>query len=153
MKELRLTVYQLKDLVAAVDFNLDEIEHFLNVETGDTVILTSFGASDEDEELREEIDEGFGEIYFRVPSLESSEGFAIMEDFTRTVVNERLQDKLWDALSGGKGVFRRFKDTLAYDGVERDRYYKFLEEQHLKRVLEWFEDMGFSFVIVHEGES
>ncbi len=52
-----------------------------------------------------------------------------------------MQDRLWNAISG-KGAFRRFKDVLAQDHRERERWFKFQGECTRRRVLDWLESQG-----------
>ncbi|AIQ11951.1 UPF0158 family protein [Paenibacillus durus] len=147
MKELILLEHQLKDLIETYDMYMDGIEHFLNIDTGEIVMLNSFDKDDEDEALSEAIEEGFNEIYFRIPSRESHEGYMDMEDFADTVPNEKLRAKLFNVLSGGKKIFRRFKDTLSSDARELDRYYQFVESRNKERVLDWLESIDVSLKV------
>src|SRR5437763_2444817 len=66
------------------------------------------------EAIREadQVEAGYGSRYVRVPALESSEGYQIMEDFIATVGDRRMQGLLELAIRG-RGAFRRFKDVLA----------------------------------------
>lgn len=143
MKELKLTEQQWKELVETYDIYVDGIEFFLNVETGEIITLRSYDMEDEDEELSEIIEEGFNEIYYRVPHRESEEGYIDMVDFTETVSNEKLRKRLNDVLIGGRKIFRRFKDTLSSDSSELQRYYAFSESRNRERVMEWLQDIGF----------
>lgn len=69
MKELRLTEFQFRELVDTYDMQMDEMDFFLNIETGDVVILnTSYSYRDE--------------------------GYLDMAEFTETVTDQRLQDRL-----------------------------------------------------------
>ncbi|MCM3081745.1 UPF0158 family protein [Brevibacillus invocatus] len=147
MKKLVLTERQLQELIDTYDMHMDGIEHFLNIDNGEIVMINSFDMEDEDEELSEAIEEGFNEIYFRIPSRESHEGYMDMEDFADTVPNEKLRTKLFNVLSGGKKIFRRFKDALTSDARELDRYYKFVESRNKVRILEWLESINFTVIV------
>jgi hypothetical protein len=71
--------------------------------------------------LREadQIEAGYGTRYVPVPEADTHQDYRDMEDFA-TVRNERLQDRLWRAISG-RGAFRYFKDMLADHPRERER--------------------------------
>ncbi|GAA3407781.1 hypothetical protein ACFFNY_11365 [Paenibacillus hodogayensis] len=97
------------------DFYVDGLDSFLNIETGDVVTLREFDRDEEDEELNEVVEEGFNEVYFRIPQRESDEGYTDMIDFAETVADEKLRSTLISVLSGGKKIFRRFKDALGAD--------------------------------------
>ncbi|UQZ85409.1 hypothetical protein SK3146_04698 [Paenibacillus konkukensis] len=141
MKELKLTKQQFQELVDAYDIYGDSMEAFLNIETGEVVTLRAFDRDEEDEELSEIIDEGFDDIYFQIPQRESREGFEDMVDFAKTVTDARLRTTLMDVLNGGKRIFRRFKDALASDSNEIERYYRFVEERNRIRVVDWLESI------------
>ncbi len=153
MKKLALTERQLQELIDTYDMHMDGIEHFLNIDTGEIVMINSFDMEDEDEELSEAIEEGFNEIYFRIPCRESDEGYMDMEDFADTVPNEKLRTKLFNVLSGGKKIYRRFKDTLSSDARELDRYYKFVESRNKERVLDWLESINIELKVVVENDN
>lgn len=147
LKELKLTEFQWKELVDSHDMGMDGIEFYLNVENGELLTLTEWG--DEDEELRDRIDESFNEIYFALPCRESSQGYQDMVDFTDRMPDGRLKHQLLNVLSGGKKIFRRFKDTLASnDEDELQRYYAFCEARNGERIEEWLKDIGFKLEIV-----
>jgi hypothetical protein len=47
-----------------------------------------------------------------------------MVDFAETVEDKKLQSTLKHILSGGKKIFRRFKDALSFDSEQLERYYR-----------------------------
>lgn len=146
VKEIMLTKRQFQDLIETYDLYTDEFEHYLNIDTGEIVMVNRFDRDDKDEELSEAIEEGFNEIYFRIPYRESHEGYLDMEDFADTVSNEKLRAKLFNVLTGGKKMFRRFKDALSSDAPELNRYYKFLESRNKERVMNWLESINMKFI-------
>jgi hypothetical protein len=148
VKEIMLTERQFQDLIETYDLYTDGQEHFLNIDTGEIVMINSFDMDDEDEELSEAIEEGFNEIYFRIPCRESHEGYLDMEDFADTVTNEKLRTKLFNVLIGGKKIFRRFKDALSSDARELERYYKFVESRNKERVLDWLGSINVDLRVV-----
>ncbi|CAH0119011.1 MULTISPECIES: hypothetical protein [unclassified Paenibacillus] len=57
-------------------------------------------------------------------------GFADMVDFAETIEDKKLQSTLMHILSGGRKIFRRFKDELSSDKEQLERYYLFIEERN-----------------------
>ncbi|ALS27143.1 hypothetical protein IJ21_17420 [Paenibacillus sp. 32O-W] len=51
MIELKLTEQQFQELVDAYDIDVEGIDNFLNIETGDVIILNTFDRDEEDDEL------------------------------------------------------------------------------------------------------
>ncbi|MDF2925002.1 MAG: hypothetical protein K0R57_3916, partial [Paenibacillaceae bacterium] len=141
IKEMKLTKQQFQKLVNACDMYVEGMESFLNIETGKVIVLQTFDMDEEDGELSETIEEGFNEIYFRIPQRGLDEGFADMMDFAATIEDKKLHSKLMHILSGGKRIFRRFKDALSSDRGQLERYYLFIEERNRKRVSDWMESI------------
>jgi len=74
--------------------------------------------------------------YLEIISPNSNENYKIMEEFTVfQVENERLQNKLTDALRGRK-PFRRFKDVLIYEPDTEKKWFEF----EAKKLREYIED-------------
>lgn len=141
MKEMKLTKQQLQEIVDTYDMYVEGFEYYLNIDTAEVVMLNTSYGDEEDETLSEMIDEGFNEIYFEIPHRESREGYRDMVDFAETVADEKLRDSLLNVLSGDRKIFRRFKDTLSSDGSELERYYKYVEDRNLERVMYWLESI------------
>jgi hypothetical protein len=89
----------------------------------------------------DQVEAGCGSRYIGVPTADSHEGYRDMEDFIFTLRDERLQERLWEAIRG-RGAFRRFKDVLARHPRERERWFEFQEDRLRRRVLEWLESEG-----------
>jgi hypothetical protein len=87
------------------------------------------------------VERGYGNRYIGVPQGEPSEGYRDMEDFILIVQDERLQDRLWDAIRG-RGAFRRFKDVLYVHPAEQERWYAFKDRRLEERVIRWLADEG-----------
>src|SRR5215472_2585352 len=100
-------------LAAAMEDSDLANRYFLNLVTGEVIFFSDYlGLSDEDERLQEEID-GSND-YVAVERIPSHEAYQWMVDFVDELVapaGENAAEKLSIALDG-KGVFRRFKDTL-----------------------------------------
>ncbi|BFH11324.1 hypothetical protein PMJ10TS2_09520 [Paenibacillus melissococcoides] len=117
-------------------------------ETGEIAMLPDDDPGEEDEELRHEIDEGFNEIYIRVPHLDLDERHELMCEFALSVSSRKLRAKLERALRAERKVFRRFKNALAEDKAELKRYHAFMEASNRERVREWLESIGVRAIVV-----
>jgi hypothetical protein len=87
------------------------------------------------------VDRFYGSRYMGVPEADSHEGYRDMERLILTVQDERLQDRLWQAIEG-RGAFRRFKDVLAGHYREEQRWYAFQDNRIKGRILDWLESEG-----------
>ena len=114
-----------------------ERRYFLDIETGEIlpifVDLIERGGNAED---ARRIAGGVNTRYFLVPHKPSSEGYAEMETFITTVKEKRLKDQLVEAIEG-KGAFRRFRDVLALDPLEEERWLSMRDERIREEIEAW----------------
>ena len=69
-----------------------------------------------------------------------------MVDFIDTVPDQRLGDRLSDAIRG-RGAFRRFADTLRRESEdELSRWFEFADERKRGRARAWLADVGYRVV-------
>ena len=129
-----------------------EMRHFLDLETGEIVMITDeaarYAEQPPEEELigwmkdaveeAERVEEGYGTRYIRIPEADTRDSYRDMEAFIGTVRNSRLQDRLWQAIRGS-GAFRYFKNVLYEHPVERKRWFAFQERCIHERVSWWLE--------------
>jgi GrpB-like predicted nucleotidyltransferase (UPF0157 family) len=130
----------LDELCSAMEDSSYEHSYYLDLETGEILLISDYMNEGEIEELRSEIDEN-PDRYKRIPRAEPHEGYEDMEDFIATVEDEHLAELLEVAIAG-KGAFRRFKDVLARHPKERERWFRFKDEIMRQRALEWLDDIG-----------
>src|SRR5262245_9407498 len=115
-----------------------EGQWFLDTENGDAVRVNEY---DDDDELREQIEEGLGERFISIPYQGSDAGYRDMEEFAGSVTDARLRALLEVAIRG-KGAFRRFKDVLSEHARERERWFAFHKERGHDRIRQWLADEG-----------
>lgn len=117
--------------------------YFLNLLTDEVVFFSDYlGLSDEDERLSEEIDGS--DDYVAIERIPSHEAYQWMVDFVDDMVapaDEQAAEKLSIALNG-KGVFRRFKDTLyRVDEQWLQAWYQWRDKQLKAAVDEWLKSV------------
>lgn len=126
---------RLSELVDAYEDYDPLHDYFLNVETGEVVFTSEFDPS-LFSEVKEEIEEGFGETFIRLPRTDSDEGYSDMVEFAESVNLSLLRNNLERALDG-RQPFRRFKDVLLDFPDERERWFVFQRSCYQRRVREW----------------
>lgn len=130
-------------------------QYYLDTETGETVVIPEelMSALEEGESCEglpawelellpqaKEIFEG-NERYEEIPTRPSHEAYDIIVNFVSDVKDGRMRSRLESALHG-RGVFRRFKDTLKeYPEIEKE-WFKFKDEKDKGMVKEWLESIG-----------
>src|SRR5262249_20259078 len=118
-----------------------EHHYFLDTETGEVILVSEYDDDEESSQRLEAIDEAEPGRYLQVPRAESSDGYEDMQEFIDTVSDKPLQQLLELAIHG-KGAFSRFKDVLARDPAEQQRWFAFQMERLNTRVREWLADGG-----------
>jgi hypothetical protein len=81
----------------------------------------------------EEIDNNFSD-YIEIKGMDPGESFQVMADFTDTVDDEELKERLISSL-GRSRPFRNFKSVVDNSGEYRDKWFKFKE----KKLMDWVE--------------
>jgi len=135
------------DLVEALTDNNDEVTWFLDKETGDLRMFSTYEGQfldgEEDEDEIEAMD------LVRIDRIESREAFGIMERFAHEVARSPLQDRLIEALNRPK-PFRRFKNVLNEYNEERDQWHAFHEETVLRIGRQYLEREGVAAKLVNK---
>ncbi len=179
MDKKRKVKVNLDELSAAFEIQMMEISNYLDLETGEVVMVT--------DEARRELEEIYDEIYDkegnRVISLEAylqkrddlhdwfkqslletdrvemgygtrfisvepdnpREDYRDMERFIQRVENDRLRERLWDAIQG-RGAFRRFKDLLYRYPDVQERWFAFKADRIEQRILDWLKYRGIELI-------
>lgn len=154
-KQPRRVQINWADLELAMDQFSGEMHAYLDLETGVVATITEevMGYLDdppddlpdwqqEELELARQIEADDGTRYLEVPESDSHEDYRLMQEFTETVDNSRLQERLWRAIDG-RGAFRYFKDVLHEHGEgELESWYAFQNQRHRDQLLEWLEAEG-----------
>jgi tetratricopeptide (TPR) repeat protein len=130
----------LQELMTALEDHSPRHDWFVDRQTGALHFI-----SDElpDEDLPVDRDELEDSRFVRVEPEGSDRAYRDMEEFTASVGDRALRERLQDALSG-KGAFGRFKRVLADHPAERERWFELRNERLEARARTWLEDVGMS---------
>ena len=126
---------KLSAIVDAIEMMDQYSEYFLDKETGEMEWVSDMSMTQaEQEEVYDRLDEhGF----YRLPTSFDIRDYDIMEDFVDTLSGS-ARDRLANAIQG-KGVFRRFKDTVIRLGMDQD-WYDFQSDAYKRKAARWCED-------------
>lgn len=133
---MKLTEQQIIEIADNLDCGM---RCFYNLKTGEinTVInLDRWPGTDEEpwEEENREIEENWPD-YFEFKALSSHDSFSIMADFTDTVADQKLQDKLVNSLNKPK-PFRNFKWQIDNSGEYRQKWFDYKNMRYIEKVKE-----------------
>jgi hypothetical protein len=135
------------ELGMALDSGDGMTRWLLDRDTGELIGLCEWDEMEEEEEIRAAIDAGEDGRYLEVPSRSSHEGFRAMEDFARSLDDDRIRERLFDALDRRR-PFRAFKDALEAFPEVRERWFEFEEESLRRYALEWLQSEGIEAELV-----
>ena len=144
MEKKRTLKIGLDELCSAMEDSSYEDEYYLDLETGEILLISDYVDDEEIGKMKDQIDEDT-DRYERIPKAESHEGYGDMVNFIGTVKDERLVELLEVAING-KGAFRRFKDVLLNYPEERERWFQFRDDRVHEKALEWLGDIDVSLI-------
>jgi len=130
---------KLNEVIDALDFTNDEIEYYYNPDNGE-IFMSNIG--DFEDLSEDELDELF-EKSIMLPTRYDINEYGMMEDFTETIEDIRLQNQLYISLNGS-GAFRRFKDTCINFDIIND-WYKFRDERYKELAINWCKENNIEF--------
>lgn len=139
MKELPVNIGDLETALEDHDGELGLHSYWFDTQTGEVIFLTD--DLEEDDEVRERIEQGATERFVRIEPIDPHEAFRVMADFVATLPSNRFRVQLERCLSSKK-PFRRFKDALHDNKQVQDRWYKFNNEAVERYALEWLANLG-----------
>jgi hypothetical protein len=129
-----LTVEQLREIASEQQIGM---QVFINIKSGEIVSLPDPDKlpSVEDgiwKDQRKKIKSN-KEDYFEFESMGSRESYQIMEDFAGQVDDQKLREKLLDALNRPK-PFSQFKWVIDNSGEYRQKWFEFRDARHVEWV-------------------
>ncbi|HEV7842145.1 MAG TPA: UPF0158 family protein [Pyrinomonadaceae bacterium] len=142
-------------LVAAIETELPEVEHYLDLRSGE--ILTVVGPVWTDDAETVALDEiardnrklallirAEPDCYELVPSVASEAGFRWMQEFAATIASAPLREKLQKLLRDcTDDCFRLFRRALpGLPDRERERWFAFRNEKIEEFINAWLEGLG-----------
>jgi uncharacterized protein UPF0158 len=142
----------MKDIVDALEIQIDERPSFLNLGTGEVVGVSSdllgvVEEYDDDEkphlpawqepewEIARQVVFGFGVSFLKLPTKYEVHEWAIIQDFSDSVESDRIREDLLNAIHG-RGAFRMFKDTLRRHRIE-SAWFPFRAEALRQIAIRW----------------
>ena len=131
------------DLQMALTSNEGEWTCYLDVRTGEVQMVPIARLGDDDDwPSEEDLDDALAAGHLiPVEPLGSRIEYGWMAEFTETVGDARLRDRLEVALDG-RGAFRRFKNVLLDFPAARERWLAFRDERLRAAAREWLEEQG-----------
>ena len=140
---------KLSEIIEGLESQSDESSSFLNIKTGEVVLMTDYAmrAAEENEPFEDvpdwekemvsiarEILADTGD-YIQLPTKYDIDEYSIMENFCMSLERKEIGDILYDVISGS-GAFRRFKDAIYKYRVE-DEWNTYRDNAIKEIAIEW----------------
>ena len=125
-----------RDLLDSIIFAMEDQANFYFLDLKDEILVRE----DELEYLDETDEEERDRRFIPIPDWEPSDGFHLMEMFANRVRNPLYRSRLLAALQSGRGVFRKFKDTLSETPILERKWFSFRDEQLKRVVVSWYRE-------------
>lgn len=81
------------------------------------------------------------ESFYSLPAWTSADGYDLLESFTNDLRSPSVRSELRAVLTGGRGVFRNFKDTLAKYPEMLKLWREYKQKFMIQKVLAWYGDL------------
>lgn len=156
MKKLKVDI----DEIAFIMETFDEFDSvtFFDTETGELVSIPNelmSAVESNDEEALQDLPDWEKDLigtaesiisdesgrYVDIPRKPPYEAYNLMVEFTSSITNKHLREKLEIALEG-KGAFRRFKNVISDYPEEGKMWFAFKDKRMRDEVIEWLNDIG-----------
>jgi hypothetical protein len=145
-----MAVVSLRDVVEALDLQSDELQSFLDPDTGEIITFNEeekhLAESGEWDTAPEWMQENLPKVkralederMLALPDRFHIDEWRMMQDFALEEQQCRCRSELESAVHGA-GAFRRFKDVIRRLGLE-DSWYRYREAEFERVAREWLEE-------------
>lgn len=140
-----------EDLLGSIIFAMEDqvSSYYIDLKDGSLISEEEMRYLAEDEQAEGPYAE---ERFTSIPDWEPSDGFRLMEMFANRVRNPLYRERLLSCLNSGKGVFRKFKDTLSELPVLERKWFSFKDEQLKRVVITWYREQEGLLGLIHLSE-
>lgn len=120
---MKRLIIDAEDLIGALQNGYDELDYYLDLETGEVVFSGEKGVVESDDELEGLLEE-YPDRFLYIDAIPSSTSWRTMADFIEQLPYGKPREQLTIAVQRGS-PFRRFKDTLLNYPDLREQWFAF----------------------------
>ncbi len=136
-------IIDLDEIIDAIQGGSNQVEYYLNTRSGEIIMRDDNLPMRELMEIDDEIDKYYDSLIL-IPTSRDAGDIRMMRNFTRDLPEGAAKEALNTALSGGKGLFKRFKNALAGYNL-LNSWYEYEDDQYVQFAKEWCEANEISF--------
>jgi|LGOV01.1.fsa_nt_gb hypothetical protein len=149
---------KLEDVIECLELDFEESAYYYHVASESIIMLTdeevSYAENEKDPEdapewqrenilLAYEFYDSSPAEFISLPDRYEVNEYQMMERFIMTLRNEKISDKLWNAING-RGAFRNFRYVVDHNGLQ-DEWYNYREAQYKEIAIAWCEENKVEF--------
>ncbi len=134
---------KLSEILMGMEFSNTDNGAFLNIKTGEVVLVSDPDITGEDEEFDTEYYDS-NEDYISLPDDYDIDEYRMMQDFIGTVSDDSIAQTLSISLQGS-GAFRRFKDHL-YQFEIQDEWFACRDNKYKQVAIGWCRDNDVDYI-------
>jgi len=129
-----------EELIMALEYHAYESQYFLDLQTGEVLLVADEAYVEPKEELKMQI-QAEPDRYWAIDPIPSSVGWQVMAEFIEQLPVGEARERLTRVVERSH-PFRRFKDTLLDYPEIREQWFAFHERAMLQLARGWLEDEG-----------
>ena len=128
-------VIDLDDIVDAIQGGSNSVEYYLNTRSGEIIMRDEHLSTRELMEIDDEIDKQYEDLIL-IPDSRDAGDIRMMREYSWTLPDGAAKDALTTALSGGKGIFKRFKNAVSQYGLLNE-WYEYEDDRYMQFAKDW----------------
>lgn len=128
-------VIDLDDIVDAIQGGSNSVEYYLNTRSGEIIMRDDSLPTRELMEIDDELDKEYDSLIL-IPTARDAGDIRMMREFSWTLPDGQAKDALSTALSGGKGIFKRFRNALGNYGLLNE-WYEYEDDRYMEFAKDW----------------
>lgn len=136
-------VIDLDDIVDAIQGGSNRVEYYLNTRNGEIIMRDDSLPTRELMEIDDELDKVYDSILL-MPTSRDAGDIRMMREFTWTLPDGQAKDALTTALSGNKGIFKRFRTVLGSFGLLNE-WYEYEDDRYMDFARNWCRENEVAF--------
>ncbi|MDO4664319.1 MAG: UPF0158 family protein [Erysipelotrichaceae bacterium] len=136
-------IIDLDDIIDAIQGGSNQVEYYLNTHNGEIIMRDDSLPTRELMEIDDEIDKYYDSLIL-IPTAYDANQVGMMRRFTNDLPEGQAKDALNTALSGGKGLYRRFKNVVQNYNLDQ-QWYEYEDDQYVQFAKGWCEENEVAF--------
>ena len=133
---------KLSEILMGLEFRNSENAAFLNIKTGEVVLVSDPDITGDDGHDIEYYDAS--EDYISLPDDFDINEYRMMQKFIRGITDDNIARTLSISIDGN-GAFRRFKEHLYHLGIQ-DEWFAYRDNEYKQIAIDWCKENNINYI-------